>query len=53
MTADEAREWLRKLNRLAIGRTRMEVAAERLGVDLLTALRDDDLIVILAEETKR
>ena len=53
MTPDEARDWLRKLHRLAIGRDRMEHAAKRLNVDLLTALRDDDLVIILAEETKK
>lgn len=49
----EAKEWLKKLNRLAIGRGKIEKACKNLNVDLLTALKDDDLIVILAEETKK
>jgi len=50
LTPAEAREWLRKMMSLSIGRGKIEVAAKRLGVEILDAAKDDDLVVILAEE---
>lgn len=52
MTADEARALVRRLYRLALGRSRIEVAEQVLSVKVADIFNDDDLIVIFAEQVR-
>lgn len=53
MTPQEAREWLRKLYRVGIGQMRIARAENTLKISLYDVMKDDDLVVIFAEETKQ
>lgn len=53
MTPEQAKAWLALLRRMHVGRSRIERAERNLDITLLDAMRDPDLVIIFAEETKR
>lgn len=53
MSPEHARALVQTFYRVAVGRARIARAEATLGVTLLDVMRDDDLVVIFAEELAR